>query len=342
MVSIADVAAHAGVSPTTVSHTLSGKRKVSPRLRERVEEAMRSLGYAPSRSAQNLALGTTRIVALIVPDIGNGFFADLAKGVEQTAIEHGYNVILCTTGFDHAREVLYLEMIRSRAADGIIYAAGSPPSNSELASLLGDMPLVLVDEDIPGSQAAAVVSDNAAGGRLAAEHLLGLGHSKALVLGANDELVSSGLRVEGFGAAWSDGGGDGPVVTSGGFTEEGGREAILPFIDRLRSGELTAVFAVNDMMALGVVNQLRAHDIAVPGDVSVVGFDDIAAARHSYPALTTVRQDVLTLGATATEILIRGLESSGVLTGSREVLPVALVTRQSSGPLRPDIERAGN
>lgn len=329
MVSIADVAARAGVSPTTVSHTLSGNRQVSDQTRERVIAAMAELGYSPRRSAQNLALGVTRIIALIVPDIGNGFFAELAKGVEQTAILSGYNVVLCTTGFDHAREMLYLEMIKSRAVDGIVYAAGSPPSNSELTRLLGDMPLVLVDEEIPGATATTIVSDNLAGGRLAAEHLLGLGHRRAIVLGANDDLVSGALRVQGFRDVWSAHGAELRVV-SGGFTEEGGRQAIRPHVQALRDGVSTCVFAVNDLMALGVVDELGTAGVAVPAQVSVVGFDDILPARFSRPRLTTVRQDVGRLGAAAADTLLAALDGNPSPVGRREVIPVEFVIREST------------
>lgn len=341
MVSIADVAAHAGVSPTTVSHTLSGKRKVSDQVRARVLAAMAELGYVPSRSAQNLARGATRIIALVVPDISNGFFAELAKGVEQTAILSGYNVLLCTTGFDHARELLYLEMLKSRAVDGVVYSAGSPPSNSELSRVLGDLPLVLVDEEIPGATATAIVSDNRDGGRLAAEHLLALGHRRGVVLAANDELVSSALRVEGFASAWTAHGAD-FVVASGGFTEEGGREAVLPYLDALRSGERSCVFAANDLMALGAMDALRSAGLDVPADVSVVGFDDIAPARYSRPGLTTVRQDVGTLGSTAASILVDALAAGHRPDGAHTVVPVEFIARESTAaPVAALAQRGG-
>ncbi|SOD58989.1 transcriptional regulator, LacI family [Streptomyces zhaozhouensis] len=333
MVSIADVARRAGVSPTTVSHALSGKRKVSDRVRDRVENAMKELGYTPSRSAQNLAIGRTRVVGLIVPDIRNSFFADLTHGVEATAISHGYNVILCTTGFDHAREVDYLAMIRSRAVDGLIYAAGAPPTNSRLGALLGNLPLVLVDEEVPGADAPSFVSDNLDGGRLVAEHLLGLGHRHALVIAADGGLVSSDLRVRGFRDRWVASGAEPPVVVSGAFTEDGGREAIAAHVGTFRDGGPTAVFAVNDLMAFGAIGELRRAGVEVPGRVSVVGFDDIPAGRYAHPRLTTVRQDVDKLGRRAAEALIAALEEEPTpreAERTRHVLPVTLTVRQST------------
>lgn len=332
VVSIADVAAAAGVSPTTVSHALSGKRKVSPDIVQRVREAMDRLGYQPSRSAQNLARGTTRILAVVVPDIGNSYFAELAKGVEAAAVERGYNVLLCTTGFDHEREKQYLQMIKSRAVDGVIYSAGSPPTNSELHGLLGDVPLVFVDEEIFGTDFTSIVSDSDHGARLVARHLLDLGHRSALLLDLQGEGATSIRRVGGFREAWRAGGGvDFPVVKSD-LTEQGGRKAVIPYIEAMRAGEITAIFALNDFMAIGAINQLRREGIDVPRRVSVVGFDDVSAGVYSYPTLTTVRQNVLGLGAAGTSALIDSLEGRKKLTGEQMVLPVELIIRESTGP----------
>jgi len=343
MVSIADVATRAGVSRTTVSHALSGKRKVSDDVRVRVEDAMTALGYVPSRSAQSLASGRTRILGLIVPDIGNEFFAELTRWVEMAAVELGYNVILCTTGFDHGREMKYLTTIRSRAVDGLIYAAGSPPSTSELGAILGDLPLVLVDEEVPGASAASFVSDNLAGGRIVAEHLLGLGHRRAVVLGAEGDLVSSELRVRGFTAAWTAAGNPEPPVYSGAFTAEGGRSALAPHVDALLEGGMTALFAVNDLMALGAIEELEERGVTIPTDVSVVGFDDITAGRFARPRLTTVRQNVAELGAGAVSALVALLDRTHPApsgrTPERTVLPVSLSVRGSTAPARCGKER---
>ncbi len=333
MTSIADVAARAGVSVTTVSHAISGKRKVSDLVRTRVEAAMRELNYVPSRSAQSLAIGRTNVVGFIVPDIRNSFFAELAHGVEAAASQAGYNVILCITGFDHEREVDHLAMIRSRAVDGLIYAAGSPPTDSQLGAILGDLPLVLVDEEVPGAAAPSFVSDNFDGGRMAAEHLAALGHRRCVIVAAEGQLVSSNQRVAGFREAWAAAHGDEPIEATGSFTEEGGRAAMARALPALRERDATAVFAVNDLMAFGVMDELIAAGFAVPGDVSVMGFDDIPAGRHAAPQLTTVRQDVDQLGRQAVLALIALLgegRSPAEQAAGRHVLPVSLIVRQST------------
>jgi DNA-binding LacI/PurR family transcriptional regulator len=327
--SIKDVALLAGVSATTVSHTLSGNRRVSVELAGRVRAAMETLGYSPSRSARNLALGETRIIGLLVPDIGNAFFAELAKGVERAASGAGYNVVIGNTGFDRERGLMYLEMIRARAVDGVVYAAGSPFTDVEISAAIGTMPLVLLDEEVAGSRAPLVTSQNKDGGRLAAEHLLGLGHRDVLLLSAPRQLVTGADRVQGFLDAWHSGGGGTAKSVDGGFTAQGGQEALRAHMGDITGGSVTAVFAVNDEMAIGALRELRAQNIAVPERVSVVGFDDIRSARDVVPALTTLRQDVSRLGQRAAEILLSVLNGTAQPM-SRVAIPVELIVREST------------
>jgi LacI family transcriptional regulator len=330
----------AGVSPTTVSHALSGQRPVSAATRRRVQDAMEQVGYSPRRAAQNLAMGSTRLLGLIVPDISNGFFAELAKGVEEAAIEAGYNVLLCNSAFNHERELLYLETIRSRAVDGVVYAAGSPTSHREMVDSLGSIPVVLVDEDVLGSSACSFVSDNAEGGRLAAEHLIGLGHTRAIVVSTTG-LGSSDDRAHGFATAWQSHGLAGPVVVDGDFTYDGGYAAMAAALGSESDRHFSAVFATNDLMALGVISWLLDAGLDVPGDISVVGFDDIEIAGIIRPGLTTVKQDVRLLGVRAAGALIAALAAGQSPPPTRHVQSVELivrgttsrhVTKESDGP----------
>ena len=329
MVSIADVARLAGVSPTTVSHAISGKRKLSETLRDKVEQAMAELDYVPTRAAQNLALGRTGIIALVVPDIAIEYFAELAKSVESTAVARGYNVMLATTGFDAEREASYLEMIASRAVDGIVFASGVARAPRTQRALTGGIPVVLVDEEIEGMELRTVISDNEAGGRLAAEHLLRLGHRAALEIHGVSSPVTSVRRSRGFATVWSDEGGA-ITSTAGDYSATSGRKAVEDHLAAFESGEITAVFAHNDVMALGAIDGLRAHGLRVPRDVSVIGFDDVSPGRYSYPALTTVRQDVRSLGTRAATDLLDALESDEALKLDRTVVPVELIVRGST------------
>jgi LacI family transcriptional regulator len=327
-VSIADVAQCAGVSRTTVSHVLSGNRPVSEEVADRVRAAMADLGYVPSRTARNLARGSTQTIGLLLPDISNSFFADLAKGVEAACIESGFNVLLCNTGWNREREVFYLETLRSRAVDGVLYASGATPAASTLAELLAGLPVVAVDEALPGVTVTSVSSDNRQGGRAAAEHLLSLGHRRAAVIGVNRELPSSAQRLDGFQQQWKKVTGERALVIDGTFDEDSGARAAVELIPALRAGEVTAIFATNDLNALGAMTVLRDAGIGVPNDCSVIGFDDFIAARHAFPPLTTIRQDATQMGTQAAQALLAQL--SGEEAGRHTVLPVELVVRSST------------
>ncbi|MGM7669154.1 LacI family DNA-binding transcriptional regulator [Microbacterium sp. A93] len=332
MVSIADVAREAGVSPTTVSHVLSGHRRVSAPRARAVREAMEKLQYTPSRAARTLATGSTKMLALVVPDISNSFFAELAKGAESAAQASGYNVLLANTDFDHEKERAYLEVIASKAVDGVIYAAGLPPTARELRSVLGALPTILVDEEVADTGFDAVVSENDIGGKLIAEHLLALGHRRCLIIDAPDAPTSNALRVKGFLSAWEAAGGL-AWLEHGDFTLESGVEALLRANELMERERITSVFATNDLMALGALSALSSRGVHVPSDVSLVGFDDVFAAKLVAPNLTTVKQDVAELGRMSVELLLKrlaGLDDAR----HRLTVPVELVTRQSTGQVR--------
>lgn len=333
MVSISDVARHAGVSPTTVSHALSGKRRVSDALRDKVLRAMDELDYVPTRAAQNLALGRSGILALIVPDIAIEYFAELAKSVELEAVGRGYNLMLATTGFDAEREARYLDMITSRAVDGVVYASGASVGITARASLSRGLPLVMVDEELEGVELRTVVSDNEDGGRLVADHLLLLGHRSVLEIQGAHQPVTTVNRSRGFAASWSAVGGE-TLTTSGDYTADGGRAAVERHLGEMRGRGVTAIFAHNDLMALGAIDALRSHGIRVPEDVSVVGFDDMSTTHYSVPRLTTVRQDVSALGELAARALLDAVEAKQPIAPERTVLPVELVVRESTAEVR--------
>lgn len=330
--SIKDVARVAGVSPTTVSHVLSGRRPVSEATRRKVEETMAELGYVPMRSARNLALGRTMLIGLLVPDIGNSFFAELAKGVERTAASHGFNVILANTGFDRHSALTHLELVHSRAVDGVIYSAGSAFTDDEIMGALGDLPLVTVDETVKGSAAPLITSDNHHGGALVARHLLELGHRRALVLHAAPGLESSESRVRGFAEEWRKGGGEPLWLADGGFTYGGGHDAFDRCLRDRAPDAWTAVFATNDEMALGALKVCQERRIDVPGQFAIAGFDDIPAGRTAGPALTTVSQNVAAMGEIACEHLLKMLGGEGAPQAGTTTLPVGLLVRESTAP----------
>ncbi|MCD7442402.1 LacI family transcriptional regulator [Streptomyces lincolnensis] len=328
--SIKDVAAAAGVSATTVSHVLSGNRPVNEHTAARVRSVVNRLGYVPASLARSLQAGATSVIGLLIPDISNTFFAELAKGAEDAAHDLGYGLILCNTEFDADREDRYLGMIRSRFIDGMVYASGSAPSRRRLEALMGKFPIALADEEVEGLEGALIATaDHEAGGRLVGEHLRALGHRRALMLTGPRALKSSNARANGFVRAFR-----GEVVERvGDFKETSGHGLVTDLLqDGGLPGGCTAVFAANDLMAFGALTALRQAGLSVPEDISVVGFDDIRAASLAHPPLTTVHQPAYDVGRTATAQLLQYVTRGEVPPASRHTLPVELKVRGSTAP----------
>jgi LacI family transcriptional regulator len=328
--SIADVARLAGVSPTTVSHVISGRRPVSERTAAAVAQAMQELGYVPNRAARSLRHGMSQTLGLLVPDISNPYFAELARGAEDAVEARGFNLLLCNTAFDPEREARYLDVLRGRGVDGMLYAAGAPPSSERLAQVARTFRLVIVDEELPGVPVETVVSDNERGGQLAGQHLHELGHRAVLAIGGPPALTSSPLRARGFAAAFD---GDARIETvDGDYRAESATAAVRAALD---GGPrwFTAIFAANDLMALAAIEVLAQDGLRVPRDVSVVGYDDTVYAALVRPALTTVRQPVYRMGWVAAERLMGALNGDDE-QDSKVVLDVELVVRQTTAPPR--------
>jgi LacI family transcriptional regulator len=325
--SLADVAAHAGVSLTTASHALSGKRPVGRDTRQAIERAISALGYEPNNAARTLASGATMALGLVVPDIGSEFFAQLAKGVENCAGALGYHVLFTSTNFDSQREERALRLVSARAIDGLIYAAGAPPTTGQLLELMAELPMAILDEELDLPGAVTVASDNVEGGRLVAEHLQALGHENVLVLAGPQELPTSHQRSMGL-LAMQEAGQMHCEVRHGGYLGQAGYDLICQEIDQ-HGQWFTAVFAHNDLTAASAMRALRTLEVSVPEEVSVVGFDDISLASQITPALTTVRQPVLELGELAARRVIEAASGHGP-TPERTLLPVELVVRGST------------
>jgi LacI family transcriptional regulator len=329
--SIADVAERAGVSATTVSHVLSGKRPVSEQTAVRVRRAMNDLRYVPNHSAKSLRSGSTQSIGLVIPDISNPYFAELAKGAEDAADAHGVNLVLCNTDLSRDREERYLTVLRGGAFDGMIYVAGARPLEQRLLKIARSFPLTVADEELNGVAAATIVSDHLKGGKLVGAHLRELGHRRVLYVGGPPELRSTadrgrGLR-EGLGAA-------GVVVSEFGDYR---RQSAYDIVRGALSGasfDFTAVFAGNDLMAVGVLAALADAGIDVPAAVSVVGYDDVYLAQLVTPPLTTVRQPVYGIGRAAAEQLIRLTVGGDGNAQKRTILDVELVVRASTAEAR--------
>ena len=339
MATIKDVAAMAGVSYTTVSHVLNATRAARPETRERVLAAARALDYVPSAVARSLRHRVTHTVGLLVPNIENPFFAELSRGIEDACYAAGYSVVLCSSDDMPERQQSYLRLLHQKRVDGLIVASASDDAPWVEALSEAPFPLVVVDREIVGLQADLVQVVGHMGGRLAAEHLLGLGHRALACIAGPEELGVSRERQRGFEDSLRAAGVELPArwLDRGDFRVVGGHAAARRLLTGA-DGELlpasqrpTAIFACNDLMAIGALRAAAELRLAVPQALSVVGFDDIELARYVFPALSTVGQPVRELGEAAATALFARIQRPGGPFERRRLEPV-LQLRESSGP----------
>jgi DNA-binding LacI/PurR family transcriptional regulator len=329
---IVDVARAARVSTATVSRALNGTGQVAPQTRRRVEAAVRELGYEPNRIARSLVMNTTHTIALLLPDISNPFFPDLVKGVQLLAEERRYALLLANTGADPGKEREYLRTLRGKLVDGIILV-GLALSGSDIAEALGPgVPVVALDRSIDVPDASLVQVDHRGGARRATSHLLELGHRLVAHVTGPRHLRLTAERVAGYREALADAGApvEAGLVVPADFTEDGGYAAIDGLLGR--GARFTAVFAANDLSAIGTMAALKRLGLRVPEDVSVVGFDDIHLSAYTSPPLTTMRQPTYEMGRRSAELLIGAIEAGSAAAGETITFDAELVVRGSTSP----------
>ena len=325
-VSMADVARRAGVSGQTVSRVVNASPRVDPGTRSRVEAAMAELDYRPHRAARALRTGRTQTIGLLVSTLATVGNSRMLQAVADAAERRGYALTVVTLGAESGIPHAF-ERLREQSVDGVVVL-------NEASALARDAPappgLELVVVDAPaGGQAvnpgvSIAQSDHAGGGRQATAHLLELGHPTVHLVRGPDESFAASERERGWRLALAAAGAPEPGILHGDWTAASGHSAATALAD---DPAVTAVFAANDQMALGVIRALADAGRRVPEDVSVVGFDDIADAADYRPPLTTVRQDFDALGELAVAALIDGIED-----GRRrvETVPTTLVVRAST------------
>ena len=330
--SIRDVAEHAGVSVGTVSNVLNRPDVVSTATRERVLGAITALGFVRNESARQLRAGHSRTIGLVVLDIANPFFTDVARGVEDVANAAGLAVILCNSDDRPEKESAYLDVLAEQRVQGVLITPTAELSPNLQALRRRGVPVVLVDRRAPSADQCAVAVDDVLGGRLAAEHLLERGHRRIAFIGGASGLPQVQERHAGIEAAVreSTGGDDALVVFSPEhLTVDAGREAAARIVGMPAARRPTAAICANDLMALGVLQEMVRQGVRVPEDFAIVGYDDIDFAASAAVPLTSVRKPRQALGSRAAELLLdeaRGEEHAHV----QEVVEPTLVVRESS------------
>jgi LacI family transcriptional regulator len=327
-ITMADVAREAGVSLMTVSRALNDKDGISDATRERIQAVVDRLGYRPSSIARGLVTKRTGTLGLVVPDNSNPFFSEVARGVEHAAYGEGYNVFLCNTEEDVEREKAVLELLTEKLVDGLILC--SPRlGGDELRATLSYFPtLVLVNRVLESESVCALRPADEAGGRLAVEHFIQRGHTAIGMLSGPERSFSGGLRTKGFISA---------LEAAGIVYDPGWIQACSPMVDASQRAavdlltqhpELTALFCFNDLVAVGAVKACEQLGRTVPGDVAIIGFDDIPLASLVTPSLTTISIPRYELGYQAGKSLLAQINGK---TPKRDtILPVELVIRASA------------
>ena len=357
-ITIADVAAHAGVSKTTVSRVLNGKGELNAATAARVRQVIEELGYVPSAGAVGLARGRTQVVGMLVPSMTWPWIGEVLQGVVDVVESEGFGLLLftCNRGEESLRR--FAQQVSAKSFDGllVIEPEGTLDYITELHT--AGLPVVLIDDRGHQPLFPSVATTDRAGGASAARHLLELGRRRPLVITGPTSFGCVQERLAGFTEAWAESGTPmaAQQVVHGDFTYEGGRHAIRSALDGAQpdqdrshhtgpgdgssgSGSGSAapfdsVFAHNDLSAAGALAELRARGLRVPADVAVVGFDDVPLASQSDPALTTVHQPLRGMGAAAARLLLAHFRGEPV-PGSPTVLPTSLIVRESTSPGHP-------
>lgn len=330
-----DIARVAGVSHTTVYRALNDKPRISQSTKEQIISIARAFNYQPNVVAQSLVSGRTKTLGLVITTIINPFYPELARGIEDTARSLGYNIILCCTNFDISLEQQYIDMLRSRGVDGIIFTSAHihDPNIRRLAE--DNFPLVLVNrkisEDPILESVDYVVVDNVKGGFLAVEHLIKMGHRRIGVISGPEDSSAAVERLAGARKAFSRYGLS-PMdlmVLEGDFLKPSGYEAARTFLSLRIPPD--AIFGVNDYMALGALEAILDTGLRVPEDVPLMGFNDIEVSSLKTVELSTIGQKKYEMGSTAVHTLIERIEGKDRDKARQVILEPELIVRKTCG-----------
>lgn len=340
MPKVKDIAREADVSTATVSRVLNNKTNVSPELRARVLAAVRQLGYEPNVLARSLRVRQTLTIGTLVSDITNPFFAEVVRGIEDSAHQQGFSLILCNSEEDPEKERNYLRLLRSKRVDGIIFSVSGPDHRDVLRTIESGIPVVFADRRHDAVSADAVLTRNAEGARQAVLHLAWHGYRRIAIIAGPTALTTGAERLAGYRQAIEEAGlpFHEELIKVSDFSLEGGRRAASELLQL--DSPPDAIFASNNLMTTGALQVLNEQGIRIPQQVGVIGFDDMPWAALLTPPLTVVAQPAYELGVAAANLLFQRLGSGSQGEAVELRLETKLIRRGSCGcghepPARP-------
>ena len=323
---IRDVARAAGVSVATVSRALNGADNVLPETRQRIQEAAKALRFTPSGAARSLITRRTDTVGALLPDLFGEYFSELIRGIDQAARARGLHLLVSSSHGDADEAAAAMRAMNGRV-DGLIVMSPHADANFLQHNLPGSLPAVLLNTGAELAGHARFVVDNFGGAQAMTRHLAASGRKRIAFIGGPQGNHEAQERLRGYRAGLKSGMKE--AVFEGDFTEEAGWAAGRRIAQSKPRPD--AVFAANDMMAVGCLAALREAGLRVPEDVALGGFDDIPIARYITPALSTIRVPIAALGAAALDTLVKAVEAPQSQATHTEVMPVELVVRRSCG-----------
>ncbi len=326
-----DVAEHAEVSVATVSYVLNnGPRPVSAATRAKVEKIIAQLGYYPNETARSLRLQQSSTIGIIIPNITNPVFAEIAYALEGVCTQEDFLVLLCNSERQHEREEHFVKMLRAKQVDGVVIIPHCEPMALIEPLRQARIPVVVLEHDLPGIHCIAI--DDLRGGQIATQHLIDLGHRRIGLIRRQPNSALSTQRLLGYQQTLAAAGLplDPQLVIECAAGQAAGAQAMQQLLALARPP--TAVFTHNDVLAMGALHAIHQAGLSIPKDISLVGYDDIASAAYFSPPLTTVRSPKAEMGALAGRTLLQLVQQKSDLPAQTVTLPVELMIRASTAP----------
>lgn len=327
MVTIQEVAQAAKVSVATVSRYLNNPDIVAKATGQRVDKAIQDLNYEPSMLGRNLRKSESRLLIVLLPTISNPFYIEVINGIEDTAIEHGYNILLCQTDSNPKREAIYFNLIKNRLADGII-SMDPTVNRQKLIEIAQSYPLVQCSEYDEEGIITYVTINNEQAAYHAVKHLIKIGHKKIALINSDEKFLYARERRQGYEKALKESGikiNPDWIYTTDYLEFDNGRQGMKSLLSK--SETPTAVFAVSDILAIGALKEINLKGLEVPKDIALIGFDKISFSNMTYPTLTTISQPMYQMGSMSVNMLINKI--NGKKTES-VILDHELVIREST------------